>query len=116
MEKKKYKDFEFDLFGTKWQVKFVEKVDIKDADDSKFYFGHSDGIRSIITIAVKDDEGNPLKEDTIALTLIHEIIHAIFGNGCYNNSCDDEPLVEWTAKCIMSLIKQNVLTYDKFKI
>lgn len=110
MEEKKYKDFSFDLFGTRWQVKFVDKVEIKDSAPDRFYFGHSDSIHSLIRIAVKDYEGKPLNENIIKLTLFHEVVHAIFDGGNYTASCDDEPLVEWTAKCIMSLIKQKVFS------
>jgi hypothetical protein len=38
--------------------------------------------------------------------------HAIFGEGCYTASNNDEPLVEWTARCLQDILK----VADKLKL
>lgn len=107
MERKGYK---FDLFGEKYTVKFVDKIPVDaDAEPGTFYFGQNDRAAGLITIAVLDREGKPLTEETIRLTALHEIMHAIFSSGAYSAENGDEPLVEWCAKCLNQLIKQKVL-------
>ena len=115
MEKRKgkFKDFEFELFGTKWLVKFVDRVCIENADPNKFYFGHCDSIHNVIQVTTKDLNGGPIPDDTIVLSLVHEMIHSVFDGGGYINTNEDEPLVEWTAKCVISLLKQKALSYVK---
>ena len=50
-----------------------------------------------------------MQENEILITLYHEIIHAILLTGQYINSSNDEPLVEWLARCILSLKNQKIL-------
>lgn len=38
------------------------------------------------------------------ITLIHELIHAILDEGQYGNASNDEPMVEWLARCLKSLM------------
>ena len=45
----------------------------------------------------------------IYITLVHEIIHAILDTGQYFEESQKEPLVEWIARCIISLLKQDIL-------
>ena len=45
--------------------------------------------------------------------MLHELTHSILDTGGYNNSSSDEPLVEWIARCLNSLLKQNVFDYAK---
>lgn len=43
------------------------------------------------------------------LTFLHELMHVILSTGQYNNCNNDEPLVEWLARCIYSLKNQNII-------
>ena len=45
----------------------------------------------------------------IYITLVHEIIHAVLDTGQYLEESQKEPLVEWLARCIISLLKQDIL-------
>ena len=110
----KWKDFSFHLFGTKFKVHFVEGIE-RSADEEKdniYPIGRTTTSEEIL-IATKNHEGIPFPNEKIAITLLHEIMHAIFGTGEYMNSNSDGPLVEWCARCIYSLINQNVLEYAK---
>lgn len=112
-KKKEWKDFEFNLFGTDWYVHFTNETITdktrKGSDEQGFYFGINYADRRVIEVALLNVDGNPLCDSEICNTLVHEIVHAIYSTGCYENTNNDEPLVEWTAKCIISLIKQGEL-------
>ena len=57
-----------------------------------------------IHIARSDFYGNPVDSSEHKITLIHELIHAILNEGQYLSSSGDEPMVEWLARCIKSLM------------
>lgn len=109
--KMKSKDFNFELFGSIWKVKFIDNV--KDNGDGTCQLGNTNSMNQTITISTKDMEGNSLSEDTVTMTLYHELVHCIFDTGAYMDCTDNEPLVEWTARCINSLLKQKVFEYAK---
>ena len=50
-----------------------------------------------------------IHKDTLQETYYHEIIHSILNEGQYKEESDDEHLVEWIAKCLLQLKKQNAL-------
>lgn len=91
------------IFGTKWAIIYVDKIE---AEGDGFIFGHTDSVEKIITVATKNRDGKPLPDREIELTAIHELVHAMLLEGQYNNASEDEPLVEWLAKCILSLKEQ----------
>lgn len=45
----------------------------------------------------------------MSVSFLHEIVHAILNEGQYSGSSDDEPLVEWLAKCLKHLKDQKVI-------
>lgn len=110
----KMKLSKIDIFGTKYTIKYVDKITkdlISDPDlqkEDSFWFGLTNGPEKEIYIATKGMKGSPLTEEEIYNTLLHEVIHAIFGEGAYSSANNDEPLVEWTAKCLRSLTKQGL--------
>ena len=109
-KEKKWKDFEFELFGTKWKVTFIGKVE----ETEEFYqSGNCCTINGTIWVATQDGEGNPLAESAVRINLLHELSHAIFNTGCYNDSSNNEPMIEWIARCLNSLIVQNIFDYAK---
>jgi len=38
------------------------------------------------------------------ITLLHELLHAILDEGQYFAQSEDEPMVEWLARCLKSLM------------
>lgn len=96
----------FNIFGEKYVIHFVDTLDIPDDDTS--HYGLTNNPKKEIQIAL-NVKGNKQSDNELKITLIHEIVHCIFDGGCYFNSSDDESLVEWTAKCIVSLLKQGIL-------
>lgn len=101
----KYKNFKFDLFGDTYKVIYKDKTFHKD----QYVLGQTNTVKNIIYISTKDEDGKELPDSVILTTLYHEIFHAILFVGQYNSCGEDEPLVEWQARCLNALIKQNVL-------
>lgn len=104
----KFTNKEFDLFGVKWTIKYVDKLE-ETSKENGYFFGVSHVDSATIQVALLDSKGKPLSESAIRLTLLHELVHAILGSGGYENSTHDEPMVEWLARCINSLQKQKVI-------
>lgn len=95
-----------DIFGTTYTINIVDTLD--KPDDECNYYGETE--YSSKTIKIGRNVHNIKQSDTeMGLTLLHELIHAILSTGQYNNCNNDEPLVEWLARCIYSLKNQNVL-------
>lgn len=111
---KPYKDTSFHLFGSFYTVKFIDsvsKLEEKEGRTSRnFLYGITFPEKQTIYISTKDRDGNLLSDSVIKATLLHEMVHAIFDAGCYHDSNLDEPLVEWTARCILSLLDQKFFT------
>ena len=107
MKKESYK-----LFDEKWEIEYVDSIPVNDKYD--FLFGESNGIDRKIKVATKYSDDTPLDNITIDISRIHEIVHSIFTAGQYMRENNDEPLIEWVAKCIYSLLRQGILSCDKF--
>lgn len=104
MENKK--NLQFNLFGEKYTIKFVDSIPVEpNAEPGTFYYGQNDRCKGLITVALLDRDGKPFSEETVRLTTLHEIMHAIFAAGAYSSCNSDEPFVEWCAKCLNQLIK-----------
>ena len=88
-----------DLFGTKYTIKLVDKLE----DGHSRYDGMTHHDSLIIEIARYIGDAKVSNEEMIR-SLLHEINHAIFASGQYLQTNDDEPLVEWLARCMYSLI------------
>lgn len=103
-------DFYFKIFNSIWTVSFVDKITLEESEENEgFLFGRTYPENNKILIATKNSKGNILPETTIKLTVLHEIMHTILIAGQYNSCSDDEPLVEWLANCIYSLLEQKKL-------
>ena len=100
------KNKSFNIFGTKYRIKFVDNVL---NEESNWIYGKTDAISKEILISTKLSNGKNVQENEILITLYHEIMHAILLIGQYVNSSSDEPLVEWLARCILSLKNQKIL-------
>lgn len=100
------KNKSFNIFGSKYRIKFVDNVLDEKGD---WIYGKVDASSKEIQISIKLSNGKDVQENEILITLYHEIIHAILLTGQYINSSSDEPLVEWLARCILSLKNQKIL-------
>lgn len=102
-----FKNRKFKIFDSTWNIKFEDKY--FKADEGGTLLGEADPNTRTIRISLRDINGNPYKEDNIRVTVLHELFHAIFLEGQYLNEYNDEPIVEWSAKCINSLLNQHVI-------
>lgn len=114
MQSRKWKNFNIDIFGTKWKVKFEDQVYNK-FNDNAWVFGITVGYSRTIFVSKKDVDGNPIPDEEIEATVMHELIHAVLDTGQYNQSSADEPLVEWLSKCFLMLLHKDILgkAYEK---
>lgn len=98
-----------DIFGTKFKIKYVDKIPLQEGDPQDiFYWGLCDHDTKTISITTKNRNGKEISNDDKLLSLLHEVIHAFLGEGQYHAYNNDEPLVEWLAKCFRSMIKQKI--------
>lgn len=102
-----FKNKKFNLFGTEWQIRFEDVV--LDPNDKHEIYGctYRGGI-NVITLA-RTVDGNKVSNKELKITMLHEIMHAIFTTGQYFSSNDDEPLVEWCARCLNQLIEKKII-------
>ena len=111
-KKKEWKDFKFNLFGTTWRVHFVDFIPREPDEHPKYVcYGKTNDNLETITIARRSPDGEVFSDAKISFTIYHEIVHACLGTGCYGESNNDEPLVEFMGRCLSSLVKQNVFEY-----
>ena len=106
------KDKTFRIFDEIWKIKFVEglKYPNDDADsDTRYTFGITDSVKHIIKINTINEEGKPHTKEVLQHTLAHELVHAFLDSGQYIQSSQDEPMVEWLGRCVISIIKQKIL-------
>lgn len=94
------------IFNTSYKLRFVDEIESKEGE---WTYGTCDSATCTITVSTKGIDGKPLKDDVIKISLLHELVHAILNEGQYRNSSNDEPLVEWLAKCLKHLIDQQVI-------
>lgn len=100
------KEKSYNLFGSTWIIQFVDEV--VDEND-KWLFGETESPSRVITVSTKKPDGSKLSKDEIELTVLHEIVHSIFQTGQYMSCDNDEPLVEWTARCLKALKEQHII-------
>ena len=109
MDIQKLHNKKIDIFGTKYTIKIVDRIQ----DDDTSYYGCTYHDSLIIKIA-KYVNNAKISNEEMTRTLLHEINHAIFTSGQYLDSNADEPLVEWVARCYCSILfKQKIFKdYD----
>lgn len=103
-----YKTKKINLFGTIWTIKFVKHI-LKREDSDETFVGMTYHARKFIEVSITDDDGNPINKEEIKLNLLHELMHACFGEGQYWDCNNNEQLVEWMAKCFREIFNKNVL-------
>lgn len=101
------KDRQIKIGNSKWKVKFKDAL-LSD-DKEVFYFGSSNFIYKEINLSTKLPDNKIMDKDTLQETYYHEVIHSILNEGQYKEESKNEHLVEWIAKCLLQLKKQNAL-------
>jgi hypothetical protein len=96
------KDFKFTIANDNWLVKYVDNLE---DGEGNVLFGQTLYGDNIIRIATHRPNGKRYSDKEIQRTLLHELVHVIFAEGQYLGSCNDEPLVEWVARCLQDLLK-----------
>ena len=99
MDIEKLHNKKIDIFGTKYTIKIVDKIE----DEDGYYRGMTYHGKRIIELARYTDNVR-ISDNDIIETLLHEINHAILTTGQYLNPSSDEPLVEWIARCYYSIL------------
>ena len=96
---------QFDIFGTVFTIKLVDTLD---EEDNNLHYGITEC--NIKEIRISKEVMKAKQSDSeIYITLVHEIIHAVLDTGQYLEESQKESLVEWIARCIISLLKQDIL-------
>ena len=96
---------QFDIFGTVFTIKLVDTLD---EDDNNLHYGLTEDNTKEIRIS-KEVMKAKQPDSEIYITLVHEIIHAVLNTGQYLKKKKKEPLIEWLTRCIISLLKQDIL-------
>ena len=99
MDIQKLHNKKIDIFGSKYTIKIVDKIE----DEDGYYLGTTYHNKRIIELA-RYTNNVKISNNEIIETLLHEINHAILASGQYLDSNNDEPLVEWIAKCYYSIL------------
>lgn len=102
----KLKNREVDIFGSKYSLEYVDKIE---SEDDMFIEGMCQSSAYRLQIAKKDFNNKEIDNSTHTRVLFHELIHAILNEGQYLQASSDEPMVEWMARCLTSLKEQKVI-------
>lgn len=97
-----YKDRTIDIFGSKWKLKFVDKIDLEDDSNPD---GITDANKRLIAVSTNQSDNE------VMITLLHELIHAILDTSQYLSSSQNEPMVEFVARSLYSLTKQGLIQW-----
>lgn len=95
-----------DLFGSEWKIEWIDGI-IREGGDC--YWGMSYHSSNTIRVSTCNSEGKKLSKEQLQIILLHELTHAILGEGAYHDECDNEPMVEWMAKCWNKVLKSSIL-------
>ena len=90
------------ILNTVYSIKWVDIIN-PDEEDS-FYWGTSDYLRKVITVALLNIDGKKFTEKELKETLMHEIIHAILNEGKYVDETNNEQLVEFLTRCLIPIV------------
>ena len=105
MKIENFNNKQFDVFGTVFTIKLVDTLD---KEDDMLHYGLTEGNTKEIRIS-KEVMKAKQPDSEIYVTLVYEIIHAVLDTGQYLEESQKESLIEWLARCIISLLKQDIL-------
>lgn len=102
-----YKDRKFKFFDSEYTIKYVDSIpsDI----EGNVVFGQCNIVDKTILIATKSPEGVPYKKEQLEGVLRHELMHMVCFEGQYHGEYQDEPFIEWLAKSVGILKKNNLI-------
>lgn len=103
MDTKKFK-----IFGEPWKIQWVKCI-LNPDNPELWRFGETDNGTHTLKISQETVDGTPIPKRTQEVTKMHELVHVMLDEGQYLEETQNEPLVEWLAKCLVSLKEQNVL-------
>lgn len=98
---------DFYIFGTKYTLGHVEEIDDKSSKGT--VVGLCDSTNYKVWVATKLPNGESVPKDDQEKNKLHELFHAVLNEGGYLSLSDDEPLVEWLARCTQQLLKQGII-------
>lgn len=91
-----------DLYGTVYTIKIQDAI--KENENNKEYYGLCNHSEKVIYVA-RTFYGKKVSKSAMYITLLHEVMHSIFNEGQYKSCNNDEPLVEWCARCLYKIKK-----------
>lgn len=109
----KYKNRTIKIFNSTYKILYVDNIETDNPDRTTM--GETDFNLKTIKIRYLNREGKPASRQEMELCLLHELFHAILAEGQYLHSTDDEPFVEWLARCTKHLLDQKVLDIEQVK-
>lgn len=89
-----------------WKVKILDMIN---KDEENYWLGSSNSLYKTIEVSTKYPDNTDLEYITKLETYYHELMHSIFAEGQYRHEKEDEPLVEWCAKCLAQLKLQDAI-------
>ena len=89
-----------------WKVKLKDKVK---GDNDEYWLGASNALYKTIEITTKYPDNTDLDYINKLETYYHELMHSIFSESQCLHEKEDEPLVEWCAKCLAQLKLQDAI-------
>ena len=96
---------QFDILGTIFTIKLAAT---SDEDDNTLHYGITECNTKEIRIS-KEVMKAKQSDSEIYITLVHEIMHVVLNTGQYLEESQKEPLIAWLTRCIISLLKQDIL-------
>ena len=94
------------LFGTTYRVREVDTI-VNEENGHNLY-DLCNFTNHIIEVAKKIDNKKVTDREQ-RISLLHELFHAFLKEGQYMSCSDDEPLVEWLARCLNAAIEQKII-------
>lgn len=94
----------FQFFGNIITVIFEHLVKI---DDDNVVLGYAEPWTYVIHVSLYDPHDNPIPEKQIKTTIVHEMVHLFLDSGEYGKYSNNEPMVEWLAKCITEMLSNS---------
>lgn len=105
----KEKEKKFEIMGTKYIAEFLGEVKKDNEEDGIVSEGLCNSANRSIKVVTKKPDGKDLPKEDIEKNFLHELFHAILDEGQYLEQSNNEPMVEWLARCTYSLLKQRVI-------
>lgn len=93
----------FPFFGNTITVIFEHYARI----DNTVVLGYTEPWIYVIHVSLYDPQNNQLPDNQIKTTVVHELVHLFLDSGEYGKYSNNEPMVEWLAKCITEVIIKN---------